>query len=127
MMLLAIIAVQPSRLPQPDQHRQMGLLPDVVLGYVMPAHSAKRPSPHLESREGLVAIQRWLRDILKVDGRPPQRERPPALETVTDFPFMPFHAAPRAWPILCEIQCILEFLFCLASRRALVAMRQSNC
>jgi len=28
---------------------------------------------------------RWLRYILKADGRPPQRERPPALEAVADW------------------------------------------
>ena len=36
----AIVTVEPSALAEPDQHRQVGLLPSIVLGDVMPTHPA---------------------------------------------------------------------------------------
>jgi hypothetical protein len=38
----AIIAVQPGAFAEPDQHRQVGLLPGVVFEYAMPAHAGHR-------------------------------------------------------------------------------------
>ena len=36
---LAVPAIVAGALAELDQHRQVGLLPGVVLGYVMPAHA----------------------------------------------------------------------------------------
>ena len=75
-----------ARLAELDQHCQVGLLPGVVFRDVMPAHAGDRAALRRNweaARAG--GDRRWLRYILKADGRPPQRERPPALEAVADW------------------------------------------
>ena len=62
----AIIAVQPSALAEPDQHREVGLLPGVVFGDVMPAHAGDRGALRRTWKAARAGGDwRWLRYILK--------------------------------------------------------------
>jgi hypothetical protein len=74
----AAIAVQPGALAELRQHRQVGLLPGVVLGYVMPAHAGaivmRFAAPG--KPRGLVAPPVGPTYILSVPASPPKFVRP---------------------------------------------------